>query len=313
LRGTIALLAGRLDAARDYLDKALELEPRDTGALLNAARAAAADGDRAAAQRYLERVIEIDSANNSAYVGLAELAAAQRDFAAAQSWVERLPISPLRSRLEGQLLAAQGRFGDAAATFNRAFDAQPSADLAVRAYESARRAGQPNPEAKLIAWNANNPRDPTGNFALGSISIENGRQDAAIAHYEAVLAVNPEHAASLNNLAWLYSQRADERALDFAERAYAAEPNNPSIADTLGWLHVQRGDAARGLPLLAAAAEGLANQAEVQYHYGVALAETGDAAKALTALDAALAGGASFPGRDDAQRRADALRARRGP
>jgi hypothetical protein len=46
----------------------------------------------------------------------------------------------------------------------------------------------------------------------------------------------------------------------------------------------------------------------VQYHWGVALAETGDRVKALAAFDAALAASPSFVGRDDAQRRAAALR-----
>jgi cellulose synthase operon protein C len=312
LRGTIALLAGRLDAARDYLAKALELEPRDIGALLNAARVAAARNETAAAQRYLERVVEIDAANNSAYVGLAELAAAERDFSAAQAWVDHLPVSSLRSRLEGELLAAQGRFDDAAVVFGRAFDAQPSAALAARAYDSAKRSGLPTPEAKLVAWSANNPQDPTGNFMLGSVAIENNQRDAAIARYEAVLTVNPEHAASLNNLAWLYGQKSDDRALDYAERAHAADPSNPAIADTLGWLHVQRGDAVKGLPLLATAVQGLAAEAEVQYHYGVALAETGDVTKALAVLNNALSNTTPFPGRDDAQRRAASLRERSG-
>jgi tetratricopeptide (TPR) repeat protein len=208
------------------------------------------------------------------------------------------------------LLAAQGRFADAADAFSRAFDAQPSANLAARSYDFAKRAGRPNPEAKLTDWNANNPRDAIGNFWLGSIALENGQQDAAIARYEAVAAVNPEHAATLNNLAWLYSQRGDERAVDYAERAYAVEPNNPAIADTLGWLYVQRRDATKGLPLLAAAAEAMADQAEVQYHWGVALAETGDNVKALAAFDAALASTTAFPGRDDAETRAAALRSR---
>jgi cellulose synthase operon protein C len=313
LRGTIALLDARLDAARDLLAKALEIEPRDTGALLNAARVAAARNDGSAAQGYLERVIEIDANNVSAYVGLAELAAARRDFAAAQSWVERLPASSIRLRLEAELLAAQGRFDDAAAAFGRAFDAQPSANLAVRAYELATRAGRPNADAKLLAWSAANPGDPTGNFMLGSVAIEKGEHDAAIARYETVLTANPQHAATLNNLAWLYNQRGDARALDYAERANEAEPSNPAIADTLGWLYVERGDAAKGLPLLTTAAERLADNAEVQYHWGVALAETGDSAKALAALDAALAKSASFPGRDDAQRRADSLRTRSRP
>ena len=309
LRGTIAILAGRLDAAEDFLSKALELEPRDTAALLNAARVAAARNDPSAAQRYLERVIEVDADNATAYVGLAMLAAARRDYSGAQSWIDRLPASALKLRLDAELLAAQGRYDEAASGFVRAFDAQPSADLASKAYSIGRRAGRPNPEAKLETWVASNPQDPTGNFMLGSVALGNGQHDVATARYEAVLGVNPEHAATLNNLAWLYSQRGDDRAVDYAERAYAAEPNNPAIADTLGWLYVQRGDAARGLPLLAAAAERLPAEAEAQYHWAVALAETGDAPRALAAFDAALASGAEFPGRDDAQRRAAALRA----
>jgi tetratricopeptide (TPR) repeat protein len=278
--------------------------------LLTAARVAAARNERADAQRYLERVIEIDADNAMAYVGLAELAAARGEFVVAQAWVDRLPISPLRLRLEAELLAAQGRFGDAAAAFSRAFDAQPNADVAVRAYDAAKRAGRPNASAKLVEWNASNPQDPTGNFMLGSVAIENGEYDVAAARYEAVLAANPQHAPSLNNLAWLYSQRGDERALDYAARAYAAEPNNPAVADTLGWLYVQRGDTAKGLPLLAAAVAGLAENAEVQYHFGVALEANGDIAKALAAFDTALAGESSFAGRDDAQIRAAALRRR---
>jgi len=73
-------------------------------------------------------------------------------------------------------------------------------------------------------------------------------------------------------------------------------------------LHVQRGEAEKGLPLLTAAAARLADNAEVQYHLGVALAETGDRAKALAALEVALAKSDSFSGRDDAQRRVAALR-----
>jgi putative PEP-CTERM system TPR-repeat lipoprotein len=309
LSATIAMLGGDFPSAQQMLERALELEPRNVGALLNAARAAAARNQLPQAEQYLRRVLDAEPGNTTAPIGLAELAAGRRDFAAAQSWVERLPESALRTRLEGELLAAQGRFGDAAGTFARAYEAQPSAELALRAYDTARRAGQQSPETKLLAWDADHPTDPTSNFALGSLALEKGEEEPAIRRYETVLAANPQHAATLNNLAWLYSQRGDARALDFAERAYAAEPNNPAIADTLGWLYVQAGNAAKGLPLLESAAAGLTGQAEVQYHWAVALAETGDRAKALATLDAALATGQEFSARDDAQRRAAALRA----
>jgi cytochrome c-type biogenesis protein CcmH/NrfG len=75
---------------------------------------------------------------------------------------------------------------------------------------------------------------------------------------------------------------------------------------------VQHGDPAKGLPLLTAAAAVLANNPEVQYHLGVALAETGDTAKALVALDAALSDKTAFEWRADAERRAAALRGSAG-
>jgi tetratricopeptide (TPR) repeat protein len=149
------------------------------------------------------------------------------------------------------------------------------------------------------------------NFALGSIALDAGDQARAAARYESVLAVQPRHPAALNNLAWLYSEKGDPRALDLAQRAYDIAPNNPSIADTLGWLHVQRGAAATGLPLLDQAARGAPQQAEIRYHYAVALAETGDRARAADVLAETLGGNAAFPARAEAEQRLAQLRANR--
>jgi len=308
LRGAIAMAAGKLAEAHALLAKAAELEPRDAGSLLNLARVAARQNNGAEAEGYLKRVLEITPADTTAVVGLAQLAAVRGDFAAAEKQLGALPPSPLHDRLTGELMAVQGKFDMAAAAFASAYSAEPSGDLALRAYGAASRAGLPDAEAQLRAWNANNPQDPAPNFALGSIALSAGQQDEAIRRYEAVLAASPNHAPTINNLAWLYHERGDPRALDFAERAHSIEPNNPSIADTLGWLHLQGGDAAKGLPLLAAAATALPDQAEVRYHWGVALAETGDRAKALEVLQAAVASGGQFTGRDDAVKRIADLR-----
>jgi len=307
LGSSIAVINGDFPRARALAEKALAIEPQSTAALMTLARVAAAEKDPREAEGYLRRVIEARPGEASALLGLTQLAAARGDFEAARSWIEKLPSSPARQVLEADLLNAQGRFDVAAAAYAKAYSAQPSLEVALRAYGAATRAGRSDADAQLLAWSASNPNDAGGNFALGAVALNRGQADESVRRYEAVLAVNPQHAASLNNLAWLYGQSGDARALDFAERALAVDPNNPSIADTLGWLHVQRGDAAQGLPLLERATNALPGQAEVRYHWAVALADTGDSARALEVLRTVVANGGNFPGRPDAEKRVGEL------
>jgi predicted Zn-dependent protease len=132
--------------------------------------------------------------------------------------------------------------------------------------------------------------------------------DEAVRRFEAVVSVSPNNVTALNNLAWLYGERRDPRAIEFGERARAADPNNPAVADTLGWLYVRSSQATKGLPLLEQAAAGLQNQGEVGYHLAVALADTGNAARAEQILGPLLADGRDFRGRADAEKRLAALR-----
>lgn len=309
LRAALAMGGGNLSQARDLLGKARGLEPMNTATLVALARVALAEQKPEEAESLLRRASEIDPDDAAAMVGLAQLMAARGDFAGAAKQVDRLPPSPLRDRLTGELSTRQGHFADAAAAFKRAYEARPSSELAILAYGAANRAGLPDPDSQLRAWSTLNPRDPAANYALGAIALEKGDPDQALRRFETVYEVNPGHAPTLNNLAWLYGERRDPRALELAERAHSLAPNNPSIADTLGWLHVQNGAPDKGLPLLATAAAGMPRSGVVFYHWGVALAETGNSSKALETLQTALASGGDFPGRDDAQKRVAKLTA----
>jgi Flp pilus assembly protein TadD len=105
----------------------------------------------------------------------------------------------------------------------------------------------------------------------------------------------------LNNLAWIYGERGDPRALELAKRARDALPSDPSIADTLGWLHVRGGDVEAGLPLLAEAATAMPADGEIRYHLAFALAEAGDRDQAVTLLAALVDGDVDFPSRQAAR------------
>lgn len=78
------------------------------------------------------------------------------------------------------------------------------------------------------------------NFNLGNLYLSRGDTNAAIRCYRAMMADNPRHAPTLNNLAWLLatdpaaSRAQAEEALALARRAIAcATKPNPAYEDTL--------------------------------------------------------------------------------
>jgi tetratricopeptide (TPR) repeat protein len=286
----------------------LAIEPDNVAARLALARLAVLENDRDEAARQLERVIAVDPNQANAVLGMAQLAAERGDYAAARTWLTNVAPSAARYDLEGRLYLVQRDYAAAATAFRRAFDNRPSGQRALQAFRAARQAGQPRPETVLLDWVAGNPRDVQAQSALAALELESGDYDAAVARYEAVVALDASFGPALNNLAWIYGERGDERALSYALRARDALPEDPSVADTLGWLYVQRGEAPSALPLLEQAARGLPDDLEVRYHWAEALAATGDPATASDVLASLLTQGADFPSKEQAEARLSELR-----
>jgi len=137
--------------------------------------------------------------------------------------------------------------------------------------------------------------------ALAEYLSASGSADRAIAEYEAALKLSAGNPVLLNNLAVLYQQKGDPRALETAERAYSGAPNAPAIQDTYGWILVGAGQVDEGLKLLRSSAKALAGVPEAQYHLGAALARKGEAAEARRLLEAVVAGAAPEPVKADAR------------
>ena len=68
---------------------------------------------------------------------------------------------------------------------------------------------------------------------------------------ESQIKIFPDNAILLNNLANLYLEMNDTRALETAKKALALLPNNPAVQDTVGWIYTnQLKDYKKGIPLL---------------------------------------------------------------
>jgi Flp pilus assembly protein TadD len=162
---------------------------------------------------------------------------------------------------------------------------------------------------RLQAYRAANPADDDAALGLASFRILAGDHAGAVRDYETILAKDPAHAPSLNNLAWLYLQLRDDRAEATARKAVAAAPGNPDIADTLGWILAQSaapGAAAEAVTILEGAARSRPANPSFHYHLAVAQRKAGRNREAEASVARALSM-AAFPERSDAEALAKAL------
>lgn len=215
----------------------------------------------------------------------------------------RMPKSPMGVVLEADMLMQQGRYAEAVKLYEQAYQAMPAGALVVRLYTAHVRAGQPSVgDAKLVEWLRKNPEDLMVRAYHADALAQTGRVRDAIAEYETIDRKSPGNYVILNNLAGLYHEQKDRRALELAERAHKLAPDDPHVADTLGWiLLAQDPRSERAFELLRKAASVLTDNGSVRYHYAVALSRRGERKAALGEVEAALALKAPFASRSAAE------------
>lgn len=110
--------------------------------------------------------------------------------------------------------------------------------------------------------------------------------------YERVLELQPANVIALNNLAYALAVRAGipSQAKPLAEKAVALAPRDPTIADTLAWVEHLLGNDHVAARLIAFAAKGAPQNAEVRLHAAFIYAAASTSTEAaLNELKAALA------------------------
>jgi Tfp pilus assembly protein PilF len=223
-------------------------------------------------------------------------------IAAAQRLAAQMPDQPQAQVVEGDYLVSLRRPADSLAAYQRAYQAHPSVILAERLASSYLRDGKPAlAEKALNDWQSAHPDDLAGKCALANFSLGQKDSKNAKQRYEAILKERPADPLVLNNLAYLYQQDGDPRALDYARKAHDAAPENGPIADTLGWILVRQADPAGGLKLLQQAHDAAPNDLDVQYHLAFALDTAGKKTEATELLKQAIAAGRDFDSKKDAQ------------
>ena len=302
--GLARLATGSPAAAIPHFETAQLLAPKVPVYAFNMATAyiSIGEADAAAIAAEQARALGGDPA------GLAELdvrvALARRDVVAAGKLLERVtpkdPESPNRLMLLAELHEGQGDLAGAAQALTTAFSRFPSEELAIRAAQAMQAAGRKDSRSPLEAWRRRAGPDPDIVFTMGSLALAAGDGAGAQESFEEALRLDPGHAQSLNNLAWLYNEARDPRAADLAERAYRAAPEDPRVLDTVGWVRLGAGRTAAAVEVLEKAAGLAPAEPDIQYHLAAALIRSGKPERARPMLEAALRSAGNFPSREAA-------------
>jgi putative PEP-CTERM system TPR-repeat lipoprotein len=297
--------AGDPKAGAAGFRRAIELQPGVPIYRLNLVRALLAAGDAAGAEAALVEVRKLAPNTPQLLSVEAAVALAQGKPADARKVVARMEADQigdarLRAALDGEVLAAEGKPAEASARFAEAYRLGPNLDSAVRAWGAAQVAGQKPDPALLDDWLKRNPDDLRAQRVAGDLFFAAGLKDRAQRSYESILEFEPRDVAALNNLAWIYQEGGDSRALQLADRALKVAPDNAAVLDTAGWAQLRVGDKRRGAELIEQAAAKAPDDLDIQYHRAVALIEGGKPAEGRAVLETILKSDKPFASRDEA-------------
>ena len=297
--GMVLLEAGLYDEALGQFRRASTLDERNPAHLLGAARAQLALGMSAAGRQSLERALLLRPNWPPAVVLLVQVEMRERRVPAALTLAGGLQkdpsTAPLGYLIEGDILLSTGQSARAEQAYAASARARPSREAAVGQARARVQGKVAAPEQPLAAWVKANPSDASARLELAQVLQVTGRADAAVAEYETVLRQRPDALIALNNLAWLYGERGDPKAIEVARRAVAIAPGAAPVLDTLGWSLVQAGQLDEGLKYVQQAHDLDRENPEIAYHLGVALLKSGRAADARAPLDRAIATGGDAP------------------
>ncbi|MFM8333565.1 MAG: XrtA/PEP-CTERM system TPR-repeat protein PrsT [Candidatus Methylumidiphilus sp.] len=264
-------------------------------------------GDKAAALKEWDETLKRAPEYVPAMLAKAEFAMQDKRYAEVMKIADTIkakyPKSPLGYQLEGDTQVAQKQHEKAIQAYDKAYQIAPSSYLARRLSVSRRDLHQDQAALDgLKQWLDKSPQDAEAWGVLASVLQETGKPKEAAAAFEKAYAVHPENLALQNNLAWLYQELGDKRALSFAEKLAQAPgiDNKAEILDTVGWVFLHNGKEDKGLVLLQQATLQESQNPHIRFHLATAFAKTGKKDEAKKELERLLKENTPFPDRQKA-------------
>lgn len=248
--------AGETKRAAVLLDRARALFPENRDIALQAAQQAFSEGSEDEARRIIQETKQQHPESAAPYV------------------------------TEANHFEREKEYQQAAELYQLALNKEPNADLANGYATNLQRAGK-DKEALAFLESARETY-PGSNQLLLTLALlqqSEGQIEKAKANYEVLLDSAPGNVVVLNNLAWIYHENQDERAIDLARQAYELSPGNAAIADTYGWIMLKSGNHEASVPILEKAHELQPDSEEIALHLAEAYRTVGKNSAARKVLE----------------------------
>ncbi|HXW74473.1 MAG TPA: tetratricopeptide repeat protein [Steroidobacteraceae bacterium] len=261
------------------------------------------------AQREFAHALQVQPSATDALTALARLQFQRGQHAQAIALVRNAvppgPDGAAARNLLGELYLADRNYPQAVTVLEEAVRLSPKWWLPYRNLAMAKFGLQDEPGG-LAAYEAGvkATEEPALVVALAELYVRKGRFEDAIRQYEVLHERSPHLEVAANNLAMLLvTYRKDQASLDRARDLTAGFANSEvgALLDTHGWVMLKRGEVLEALSALQRASAEAPDSRVILYHLGMAQLKAGQADKARASLEAALAGGASFTGTEEAR------------
>ena len=232
-----------------------------------------------------ELAAAVEQLRATAEAGLGEIDRALAGLAAAKA------LSPLQVRAKRwEILQEAGRSGEFESELAAlAASAKPEDQrFAAQMLQRFERYAEVVPVLEKLV--AGEPEAQELQFGLAVAYERAGNHQKAVTLFEQLLAKDPNHAASLNYLGYMWAERREnlDQALAYILRAVALEPDNGAYVDSLGWAYFQVGRYQEAREQLEWAVRLVDDDATLHQHLGAVYGKLGQLDKAKEAYAQAL-------------------------
>lgn len=305
--GRVQQITGDLNQALSTYGKLAGLQPLSPMPLLRLAEIHVANKAKDEASKSLKKALEIKPDLIEAQRGLILLALdAKRTneaIAIAREVQKQRPKEAVGQALEGDIHSSQKNWNEAIGAYRNALKTTPTTELAVKIHTAILASGNTAEADKFAAsWSKDHPKDVAFRMHQGDLATARKDFSAATQHYNSALALQPNNALVLNNLAWVLGEQKQAKALEYAEKANQLAPNQPAFIDTLAVLLAAKGDSAKAIELLRKALTLAPQAAAIQLNLAKVLVSAGKKDEARKELEALSKLGDKFPGQSEVAR-----------